>query len=78
MKIKKLFKSLNYPYHMVVKTEDNQYKAFLMTPFREITEQDLSTPIPAFIEKGNKAEEAEEYMYKCYKLQNVYEEEFEI
>jgi hypothetical protein len=52
---------------MVIKTVDGEYKRFNITPFRQIKEKDLS-PLPAYIEKGNQAEEAPAYMYKFYSL----------
>lgn len=38
---------------------------FARSPFREITETDLS-PLPGYIAKGNNAEEAPEYLYRVY------------
>lgn len=70
MEIKKLFKATNYPYHYVLKTVDDQYKMFLITPFRQISEKDLKH-LPAYIERGNKAEEAEAYIYKLYGLTKI-------
>lgn len=68
MKIKKLFTSPTFPYDMVLKTINGEYKKFSSAPFREIKEEDL-TPVPYYQEKGNNAKEAEDYIYKCYKLE---------
>lgn len=68
MVVKKLFLSANYPTHMVVEIETGRYGKFLAVPARKVREDEV-TPLPAYIAKGNNAEEAPEYMYTMYGLE---------
>ena len=68
MKIKKLFRSDCFPYHMVIETLDGEYKKFYICPARKIEEKDLS-PLPYWNPVGRNSEEAEWYMYKIYGLE---------
>lgn len=65
MKIKKLFRSTLFPYHMVLETVDGEYKRFYICPFREITRKDLEA-VPFWQPAGRNAEEADPWMYKFY------------
>lgn len=65
MKIKKLFRSTRFPYHMVLETISGEYKKFYICPFRKITEKELEA-VPFWQPVGKNAEEAEPYMYKFY------------
>lgn len=67
MVVKKLFLSANYPSYMVAETEKGRYGKFLAVPARKVREEEV-TPLPAYIAKGNNAEEAPEYMYMMYGL----------
>lgn len=67
MVVKKLFLSQNFPAHMVVETEKGVYGKFLATPAREVQTEDI-TPLPAYVAKGNNAEEAPDYLYRMYGL----------
>lgn len=68
MKIRKLFNSRIYPYHMVLETTGGAYMKFLITPARVIGENDL-TPLPYYRAVGRNEEEAPEYLYKMYGLE---------
>lgn len=68
MVVKKLFLSQNFPAHMVVETEKGVYGKFLATPAREVQTEDI-TPLPAYVAKGNNAEEAPDYLYRMYGLE---------
>ncbi len=68
MKIKKLFESPQFPWHMVLETLDGRYMQFFITPFRHITESDLQ-PVPGYQAKGNNAIEAAGYFYQMYGLE---------
>ncbi len=65
MKIKKLFLSNGFPYHLVIETITGEYKKFYILPSRNITEADL-TPVPYWKPVGKRSEEAPWYMYKMY------------
>lgn len=65
MKIKKLFQSNQFPYHMVVETTGGEYKKFYINPARKIRENDL-LPVPFWQPFGKNTEEAKPYMYKIY------------
>lgn len=65
MKIKKMFKANNMQNRYVVQKCNGEYASFLISPFREVKEEELK-PMPYFRAVGNNAEEAEEYLYKCY------------
>lgn len=68
MKIKKLFQSDILFYYMVLETTDGQYKKFFISPFRKLSEEDL-TPIPHWHPSGVNGIEADPYMYKFYGLE---------
>ena len=68
MKIKKLFRSNCFPYHMVVETYQGDFKKIFICPARKIDEKDLC-PLPFWQPFGKNAEEAEPYMYKMYGLE---------
>ncbi len=70
MKIKKLFSSDIFPYHMVIETINGEYKKFYIIPARRIEEKDL-TPIPYWNPTGRNGEEAEGYIYKIYGLEKI-------
>ena len=70
MKVKRLFKSDNFPAHMVAETIDGNFVKFLAAPFREVQEKDLS-PLPYYQANGKNAEEAETYMYGVYGLERA-------
>ena len=53
---------------MVLETTDGSYKKFFISPFREITEKDL-TSLPHWTPQGLNAAEAEPCMYKFYGLE---------
>lgn len=67
MKIKKLYTSGPLVNHYVVKTVDNTFAKFRITPVRPISEADL-TPVPFYRDEGSNGEEAPEYIYKLYGL----------
>lgn len=67
MKIKKLYASGKFVNNYVVKTVDDTFARFRITPFRTITEADL-TPVPFYCDEGNNGEEAADYIYKLYGL----------
>lgn len=68
MKIKKLFKDCGMPYHHVVQFYDGSFAKFVITPFRKITDKDLSK-LAYYPDTGRKSAEAELYMYKFYGLE---------
>ena len=68
MKIKKLYNPPSAPMHLVIETVEGKFFKFFITPFRKITEKDLS-PLPGFVPKGNNSTEAFGYMYKLYGLE---------
>lgn len=68
MKVKKLFKDCGLAYRHVVQLCDGRFACFLMSPFRKISEKDL-TELPHYRAVGIRAEEAEDYMYKWYGLE---------
>lgn len=68
MKIRKLFRSNCFPYHMVIETINGEYKKFLISPAKRIEEKDLS-PLPYWNPVGRNSGEAESYMYKMYGLE---------
>ena len=70
MKVKKLYASLNTPSHFTVEMPDGRFCKFIITPFRKITEKDLS-PLPGFFPKGNNGKEAKSYFYKFYGLEKI-------
>lgn len=70
MEIKKLYKTLSEPYHMVLETLDGSFMRFYIAPFRKIAESDL-TPVPYFVARGRNAEEAQDYFYKLYGLEKT-------
>lgn len=70
MKIKKLFLSNVFPYHMVIETTDGEYKRFYTLPARRIEENDL-TLLPYWNPAGRNGEEAERYIYKMYGFEKV-------
>ena len=70
MKIKKLFLSNVFPYHMVIETVDGEYKKFYALPARKIEEKDLM-PLPHWIPAGRNGEEAEKYIYKMYGFEKI-------
>ena len=71
MKVKKLYNVPNYSQtHLVVETTDGKFYSFNHTPFRKITEDDLS-PLHGFIPKGNHDQEAPDFMYCIYGLEKV-------
>ena len=70
MKIKKLFLSNVFPYHMVIETADGEYKKFYILPARKIEEKDL-TPLPHWNSAGRNGEEAERYIYKMYGFEKI-------
>lgn len=53
------------PMHMVIENMDGRFARFLITPTREITENDL-TYLPYYRAIGRSAEEAKGYMYSMY------------
>ena len=68
MKIKKLYNPVSSPLHLVVETTEGEFFKFIATPYRKITEKDL-TPLPGFRALGNNGKEAEEYLYRFYGLE---------
>lgn len=68
MKIRKLFRSYCFPYHMVIETINGEYKKFFISPARKIEEKDLSL-LPYWSPVGRNSVEAESYMYKMYGLE---------
>lgn len=67
MKIKKLYAFGPLVNHYVVQTVDGTFAKFRITPFRTISEADL-TPVPFYRAEGNNGEEAPDYLYKLYGL----------
>lgn len=68
LKIRKLFRTDCFPYHLVVETIDGEYKKFYINPARWISEKDLS-PLPHWNPIGRNGREAEPYIYKMYGLE---------
>lgn len=68
MKIRKLFRSYCFPYHMVIETINGEYKKFFICPARKIEEKDLSL-LPYWEPVGRNSVEAESYMYSMYGLE---------
>lgn len=64
MKIKKLFIGIGLPYCCVIQLLDGSFAKFFISPFRNITEKDLS--IIYYIPSGKHKEEAPEYLYHLY------------
>ena len=73
MKIRKLYNPPSSPMHMVVETVEGRFLKFFITPFRKITEKDLS-PLPGFVPNGNNGTEAFDYMYRFYGFEKAEEE----
>ena len=70
MKVRKLYNPPSAPMHLVIETVGGEFFKFNITPFRKITEKDLS-PLPAFVPIGNNGTEAYAYMYRFYGLEKV-------
>ena len=70
MRIKKLFSSNAFPYHMVIETINGEYKKFYTLPARKIEEKDL-TSLPCWNPSGRNGEEAKEYIYKMYGFEKI-------
>lgn len=70
MKVKKLYASLNSLPYFIVEMPDGKFYKFIITPFRKVTEKDLS-PLPYFIPRGNNGKEAKSYFYKFYGLEKI-------
>lgn len=70
MKIKKLFLSNVFPYHMIIETVEGEYKKFYTIPSRKIEKKDL-TPLPHWNPSGRNGNEAEGYIYKMYGFEKV-------
>ena len=68
MVVEKLYLSKRFPAHMVVETEKEVYGKFLATPARKVQEEDI-TSLPAYVAKGNNAEEAPDDLYRMYGLE---------
>ncbi len=70
MRIKKLFSSNAFPYHMVIETINGDYKKFYTLPARKIEEKDLAS-LPYWNPSGRNGEEAKEYTYKMYGFEKI-------
>lgn len=65
MKIKKMFKANNMQNRYVIQKCNGEYASFLVSPFRDVKEEELKS-MPYFRAVGDNAEEAEDYLYKFY------------
>lgn len=74
MKIKKLFKDSGMLQHHVMQLCDGSYVRFFITPYRKISERDI-TQVPHYTPAGNRGEEAENHLYKLYGLEKTNENE---
>ena len=68
MKVKAVYQAYTFPNHYVVETLDGRYMAFRITPYRNITEDDL-TPMPAYRPAGNNAAIMPEYEYRKFGIE---------
>ena len=68
MKVKAVYNTLNMPEHFVLETLDGQKMMARRSPYRTITEADLS-PAPGYQLTGKNAEPMPEYIYRFYGLE---------
>ena len=70
MKIKRLFISKPHENWMALEAEDGAFFLFNPIPYRKLEPSDLRSA-PGYIAKGLRAEEANDYILKCYGLEKA-------
>ncbi len=70
MKIKRLLEAPTLAMKNVIETADGRYMAFDVSPYRKLTEADLS-PLPHYQAAGNNASEMPEYVLPLYGLEKI-------